>query len=266
MIRALCIVSGTALARTNALSSSSLSRTAAAATFSPVRFGHRKANDPKTRDFEKASGKGGAVRRAVRHIHYHWRRTGRVYREDVEAAIVLAAKAAASDDGGVLDKDGDDLIKCCGGGMVDVPKAERAQIALRAWQTLMGEGAGFQPTVSHFRTLLHVQMANEHPLSAEDFLSEMASRGLAPDGKTYEMLVLARCRAGDLAGAEELVDSMVADGNAAGKAVRDAMVVGYVKAGKADLVEKEVFQEMSNRLGVAVTAKTQAIFITELIR
>uniref|UniRef100_A0A8C6T4Z8 Leucine rich pentatricopeptide repeat containing n=1 Tax=Neogobius melanostomus TaxID=47308 RepID=A0A8C6T4Z8_9GOBI len=135
------------------------------------------------------------------------------------------------------------LLRSCGALLPEVPPANRSELAHHIWEKLQELGAQYD--VSHYNALLKVYLQNEFKFSPMDFLAKMQAANILPNRVTYQRLIAAYCRNGDIDGASAILGFMKSKDLPITEAVFNSLITGHACAGDIESA-KNILTVMRN--------------------
>ncbi|XP_043935395.1 leucine-rich PPR motif-containing protein, mitochondrial [Protopterus annectens] len=127
------------------------------------------------------------------------------------------------------------LLRSCGSLLPELHLEERTELAHRIWDKLQELGAVYD--ASHYNALLKVYLQNEHKFSPTGFLAKMEAANVPPNRVTYQRLIAAYCREGDIEGASKILSFMKNKDLPITEAVFNSLVTGHARNGDMENAE-----------------------------
>ncbi|KAK8734064.1 hypothetical protein OTU49_005996 [Cherax quadricarinatus] len=180
--------------------------------------------------------KGGSsltqgIDKALYRIDTDIRRTGRIYKKDIEDIFgeIKALKHASSTQSLLL-------LRCCGSLVPEELPEVRNKLVQEIWDTL--HELHIPLDISHYNTLLRVYLENEHKFSPTKFLADLEKNGIEPNRVTYQRLISRYCQEGDIDGATKILEFMKEKQLPVGENIFNSLIMGHSRANDMESAHK----------------------------
>lgn len=124
------------------------------------------------------------------------------------------------------------VIKSCGKSLMDADAKESIDLVHYLWETL--ESLDVKLEVSHYNALLDVYLEKDLDFSASEFLSTMIEKSVEPNRVTFQKLIAACCKKGDIAEVMTLMVDMKSRNLPLTEENFNLLILGHSQAGDMD--------------------------------
>ncbi|XP_071514137.1 leucine-rich PPR motif-containing protein, mitochondrial isoform X2 [Panulirus ornatus] len=171
------------------------------------------------------------IDKALYRIDTDIRRTGRIYKKDIEEIFgeIKALKHASSTQSLLL-------LRCCGSLVPEELPEVRNKLVQEIWDTL--HELRIPLDISHYNTLLRVYLENEHKFSPTEFLADLEKSGIEPNRVTYQRLLSRYCQDGDIEGATKILEFMKEKQLPVGENIFNSLIMGHARANDMESAHK----------------------------
>ncbi|XP_054722913.1 leucine-rich PPR motif-containing protein, mitochondrial-like [Uloborus diversus] len=163
------------------------------------------------------------IDKALADIDTYVRRTGRVFKQNVEGVFCMVKDA-----GSISSTQGLYLLRCCER-MIDELPEQRIRLADEVWQMLQSYGVQFE--VAHYNSRLRLYVENGHDFSPGEILAAMENQGIEPNKVTYRYLMEKCCADGNLTAASEILEFLKTKDIPVDENIFNALIKGYINSG-----------------------------------
>lgn len=112
--------------------------------------------------------------------------------------------------------------------MCDESPAARASLLQQLWDSLESRHT---IEIDHYNAMLRSRAENEQPIVLEEILDNLNQRKLRPNYQTYEEIVRAYSRLGDIEGIQRVLNIMEENQFTFGKGIYNALILANAIAG-----------------------------------
>ncbi|CAD6213205.1 GSCOCG00003964001-RA-CDS [Cotesia congregata] len=124
------------------------------------------------------------------------------------------------------------VIKSCGKSLMDADAKESIELVHYLWDTL--ESLEVKLEVSHYNALLDVYLEKDYDFSPNKFLSTMIEKSVEPNRVTFQRLIAACCKKGDIAEVMALMVEMKSRNLPLTEENFNMLILGHSQAGDID--------------------------------
>ncbi|XP_050542701.1 leucine-rich PPR motif-containing protein, mitochondrial-like isoform X8 [Daktulosphaira vitifoliae] len=167
------------------------------------------------------------VDKQIKKLDEDVRKFGRISKRELESILKeIEENKSATSSQSLL------IIRCCGTLLPDELPENRTKLVQKIWTTL--NNLDVPMDISHYNTLLKVYLENDYQFSPTDFIEDLNSKGIVPNRVTYQHLVTAFCKKGDIEGASRILEYMRDKQLPINQVVFNALVLGHSQNGDMD--------------------------------